>query len=151
MDIKFVDGLPELMEVSELSKTCVETSEDSHTQKFSAKAKILLTQTEERRSEEEIENLETFVVDCEKLKVNCGKFDSKAVKDKFEIILNQLPRSKGRLDIGKLPGLFEIKLKENCFPCYTAQYPSAYKWEKEMKKQCMELLAYKFIGRCKGQ
>ena len=66
-------------------------------------------------------------------------------------LLQKLPQAKHRMDVGCLSIEFEIKLKIGSKPCYTAQYPSAYKWSDEIRAQCMELLVAGFIQRSKSE
>lgn len=98
----------------------------------------------------ELGSFEDFEEDTEQPPVNCGSISDPAISKQFREFLSHFPQAKHRLDIGCLPEEFEIVLKDGATPCYTAQYPSAYKWTAEMKKQCMDLLKYSFISHSKS-
>ena len=80
-----------------------------------------------------------------------GRYKCGDIRRQFMELLQKMPHAKTRTDIGCLTLEFEITLKKDAKPCYTAQYPSAYKWTNEIKAQCMELLIAGFIKRSKSQ
>ncbi len=69
-------------------------------------------------------------------------------RKRFNALLKECPQATSLLDVhGILPEEFEIKIRDGASPCYTSQYPSAYRWTDEIKKQCIELLRAGFITR----
>ena len=79
--------------------------------------------------------------------LNCGPIKSKSVEKEFYKLLDKLPQSKSRLDVGQLADEFEIKLKPGSEPVFTAQYPSAHVWSEEIRRQCIDLWDAGFISR----